>query len=72
MGGWLAFWEAADGVGRAVAVTLLLMSIAAWVLILWKAWVLKRARRDIARGVAAFWSAESVEAGRTRRLGSGR
>ena len=30
------FWGQADGVGRAVALVLLLMSISAWVLILWK------------------------------------
>ena len=69
MEGIVQFWGQTDAIGRAVAALLLVMSISAWVVILWKAWVLKRARRDIARGVAAFWSAESVEAGRTR-LGS--
>ena len=66
MDGFAPFWAAADGVGRAVALLLLGMSIAAWVLILWKAWVLRRAGRDIERGIAAFWDAPDVVAGRDR------
>ena len=30
------FWSQSDGVGRAVALLLLAMSVAAWVLVLWK------------------------------------
>jgi biopolymer transport protein ExbB len=60
------FWGQADAVGRAVAALLLLMSISAWVLIFWKAWVLKRAATDLARAVPAFWDAGSLDEGRTR------
>ncbi len=45
----------------AVAVVLLLMSIASWVVILWKAWLLKRAVGDVARSTAAFWQSASIE-----------
>ena len=46
-----------------VAVLLLLMSIASWVVILWKAWLLKRAVGDVARSAAAFWQSASVAEG---------
>jgi len=45
-----------------VAVLLLLMSIASWVVILWKAWLLNRAVGDVARSTAAFWQSASVQA----------
>ncbi|MDP1648907.1 MAG: MotA/TolQ/ExbB proton channel family protein [Rubrivivax sp.] len=60
------FWESSDGVGRAVALLLLAMSVSAWVLILWKGWVLRRAAGDIARAVPAFWDAASLDDGRSR------
>ena len=60
------FWSASDGVGRAVALLLLAMSVSAWVLILWKGWLLSRAKGDIARAVPAFWDAASVADGRSR------
>jgi biopolymer transport protein ExbB len=66
MQGLQNFWSSTDGVGRAVALLLLAMSVAAWVLILWKGWVLKRAASDIARAVPAFWDAPSLAEGRTR------
>ena len=43
-----------------VAVVLLLMSMASWVVILWKAWLFKRAVGDVARSTAAFWQSASV------------
>ena len=46
-----------------VAVLLLMMSIASWVVILWKAWLLKRAVGDVARCAAAFWQSASVAEG---------
>ena len=46
-----------------VAVLLLLMSIASWVVILWKAWLLNRAVGDVARSAAAFWQSASVAEG---------
>jgi biopolymer transport protein ExbB len=49
-----------DALTQGVAVLLLLMSVSSWVVILWKAWMLQRARRDVARSTAAFWQARSV------------
>ena len=49
-----------DGISKFVAVLLLLMSVASWVLILWKAWLLQRSRGDVARSIVAFWQAPSV------------
>lgn len=65
MGGFLQFWSQSDGVGRVVALLLLTMSISAWVLIFWKGWQLRRARRDIAQGMAAFWQAPTLDDGRS-------
>jgi biopolymer transport protein ExbB len=64
MSGLAAFWHQGDAVIRGVAVLLMSMSIGAWVLILWKAWLLRRVRHDMARAVPAFWSAPSVDVGR--------
>jgi len=44
-----------------VAVTLLAMSVASWVIILWKTWLLNRASGDVARSTAAFWQSASLE-----------
>jgi len=60
------FWNQGDAVGRAVALLLLAMSVAAWVLVLWKGWLLRRATGDIARAVPAFWDAASLDEGRAR------
>jgi biopolymer transport protein ExbB len=49
-----------DGVTKMVAVVLLVMSVASWVVILWKAWLLKRATGDVGRSTAAFWQSPSV------------
>ncbi|WP_119293153.1 MotA/TolQ/ExbB proton channel family protein [Azohydromonas sediminis] len=66
MAGFAPLWAQSDAVGRAVALLLLAMSVATWMLIFWKGWVLRRARHDLARGVAAFWAAPSVETARER------
>lgn len=58
-----------DLVGKAVALLLLAMSVASWVVILWKAWLLRRAGSDVARSVAAFWQAPSLDEGATRVVG---
>ena len=63
MGGIGNFLARTDAVGVAVAALLLALSVAAWVVILWKAWVLRRATADIARAVPAFWEAASLAAG---------
>jgi biopolymer transport protein ExbB len=69
MEGFVRFWSAGDAISRTVALLLLAMSISAWVVILWKAWVLQRAARDIERAVGAFWSAPTVEEGSSRLAG---
>ena len=51
MGGFESLWAQGDAVTRLVALVLLAMSVAAWVLILWKAWTLGRARRGLASDV---------------------
>ena len=68
MTGFLTFWQQGDAITRSVAVLLLLMSVSAWVLILWKGWLLRRVRADISRAVPAFWAAASVDAGREQLL----
>ena len=64
MTGFEGFWSQGDAITRGVAVLLLLMSVGAWVVILWKGWLLRRVRLDIERAVPAFWSAASLESGR--------
>ncbi len=49
-----------DAISRTVALLLLLMSVASWVVILWKVWLLARAGTDVTRSVAAFWQSPSV------------
>jgi biopolymer transport protein ExbB len=49
-----------DAITRIVAVVLLAMSVASWVVILWKAWLLRRATGDVGRSTAAFWQSPSV------------
>ena len=66
MQGLATYWNASDGIGRAVSVLLLAMSIAAWVLVFWKSWLLRRAAQDITRGVPAFWDAATLADGRAR------
>jgi biopolymer transport protein ExbB len=66
MGGLAAFWAQGDAVIRGVAVLLLAMSVCAWVLILWKGWILRRSRHDLGRAIPAFWQAGSLDAGRER------
>ncbi|MES2947929.1 MAG: MotA/TolQ/ExbB proton channel family protein [Pseudomonadota bacterium] len=52
-----------DAVSTGVALVLLVMSVGSWVVILWKAWLLLRAHRDVARSTAAFWQAPSLAEG---------
>ena len=48
-------------VSQVVAVLLLLMSVASWVVIVWKTRLLHRAVGDVARSTASFWQSESIE-----------
>ncbi len=52
----------ADEVGRGVALVLLAMSVASWVIILWKGWLLQRAAGSLPLAVAAFWQSPDLEA----------
>lgn len=47
-------------ISQLVAALLLGMSVASWVVILWKTWLLHRAVGDVARSTAAFWQSSSV------------
>ena len=55
-----------DAVSRLVALLLVGMSVASWVVILWKVWLLPRARRGVGRSLAAFWQAGSLEDAQSR------
>jgi len=50
-----------DAVTQGVAVLLLAMSVASWVVILWKSWLLRRAGTDVARSTAAFWQSANLQ-----------
>lgn len=49
-----------------VALLLLAMSVASWVVIAWKAWLLRRAAQDVARSIAAVWQSANLEQARER------
>lgn len=66
MEGLTHFLEQSDLVGRSVALLLLMMSIGAWALIVWKTLVLRRALGDLQRAIPAFWDAATLDAGRAR------
>ncbi len=55
-----------DAVSRLVALLLVGMSVASWVVILWKVWLLPRARRAVGRSLAAFWQSGSLEEAQNR------
>ncbi|MDM0027953.1 MotA/TolQ/ExbB proton channel family protein [Variovorax saccharolyticus] len=57
----LALLAHGDGVSRTVAALLLAMSVASWVVILWKAWLLRGGTRDVLRSIAAFWQSASLQ-----------
>jgi biopolymer transport protein ExbB len=66
MDGLTAFFARTDAVGATVAAVLLAMSISGWVVIVWKAMVLRRALVDTQRAVPAFWDAMDWDEGRAR------
>jgi biopolymer transport protein ExbB len=55
-------WAQGDGVSHAVAIMLILMSLASWSVIFVKAWSLVQLRR-MSGGAKQFWHATSFEAG---------
>ncbi|MEO8248889.1 MAG: MotA/TolQ/ExbB proton channel family protein [Burkholderiales bacterium] len=60
-----------DGVTRFVALLLLAMSVASWVVIFYKGLLLTRATRGVERGTSAFWQASNVTEARERLAESG-
>ena len=56
----LALLAHGDAVSRSVAALLLVMSVSSWVVILWKAWLLRGGTRDVVRSIAAFWQSPSI------------
>ncbi|MDY0108241.1 MAG: MotA/TolQ/ExbB proton channel family protein [Giesbergeria sp.] len=60
----LHWWHQGDAVTQGTALVLLAMSVASWVVIVWKVWVLRRAGSDVARCMAAFWQAPGFAAAR--------
>ena len=64
--GFEHFWSQGDIITRSVAILLLLMSISAWVVILWKGWLLRRVNVDLQRAVPAFWAAPTLDDGRAQ------
>ncbi len=52
---------AADSLGRAIGLLLLAMSVASWVVILWKAWLLRRVVRTLPLATAGFWQARDLD-----------
>ncbi len=65
MAAW-AHWAQADGIHRLVVLTLLAMSVASWVVILYKTWLLGRAAQGVARSVPVFWQAANWADGAQR------
>jgi len=63
---WTDIFSQGDALTRGVALALLAMSVASWVVILWKAWLLQRAGRDVGRATAAFWQAPTLGDARDR------
>ena len=53
-----------DAITQGVALLMLAMSVASWVVILWKTWFLRRVSADTDRAIAAFWQAPHLSAAR--------
>ena len=56
----LHWWHQGDAVTQGTALILLAMSVASWVVIVWKLRLMHRAGVDVARCTAAFWQAPSL------------
>ena len=52
-----SLWAQSDGLGRGVMLLLLAMSVLSWMVIVYKAWLLGRARRSVEGGLAGYWRA---------------
>lgn len=60
------WWHQGDTVTRISALLLLAMSIASWVVILWKARLLRRAVAGVERSTVEFWRSPTLESARER------
>ena len=58
----LAWLRQGDAVTQAAAALLLAMSVASWITIFWKAWLMRRAHVDVPRSTAAVWQAPTLAA----------
>jgi biopolymer transport protein ExbB len=58
-----AAWAQGDAVSHAVAVVLILMSLASWSITLGKSWLTWNLRRKTPKALEAFWNATSVAGG---------
>jgi biopolymer transport protein ExbB len=50
-----------DAITFGVTLLLLAMSVASWMVIIWKLWLLPRARGDVLRCTSAFWQSASLQ-----------
>ena len=57
----LHWWRQGDALTQGVALVLLAMSVASWVVMLWKVRLLLRAASDLPRCTAAVWQAPTLE-----------
>lgn len=69
----MAAWQhlmQGDGLSRLVVVALLLMSVATWVVILWRVWMLRSAGPSVSVSVSAFWQSANLDDARLRVQGA--
>ena len=57
----LHWWRQGDAVTQGTALVLLVMSVASWVVIVWKLRTMRRASADVPRCTAAFWQSPSLD-----------
>lgn len=58
------FWLHSDAFSLFLALVLLALSVASWVVIVWKWRLLRRVQQDVPRSLAAFWQAPHLSAAR--------
>jgi biopolymer transport protein ExbB len=60
------FWLHSNALNLFLALVLLGLSVASWVVIVWKWRLLRRVQADVPRSIAAFWQAPHLAAARER------
>lgn len=60
------FWQHSHALNLFLALVLLALSVASWVVIIWKWRLLRRVQQDVPRSIAAFWQAPHLAAARER------